>query len=76
MSKYDGILANIQDHKSLGLCNKGTRAYFLEKGWDYEQYRREGLPAQILADADHPYGRQIAEQAYKRTQKERKLRGG
>lgn len=33
-----------------GLCHRGARGWFAERGWDWAAFVRDGIPAQTLRD--------------------------
>lgn len=42
------LLIKMEHVRQARMCSKGARAFFQRHGLDWERFRREGLPAEVI----------------------------
>lgn len=55
-----------EDLRTLGFCNRGSRAFFERHGLDWAEFMQVGIPADRLLATDDDMAKQAVEQARKR----------
>lgn len=51
----------ISDIRKARMCSKGTRAFFLSKGWDFQDFLKNGIELEIVKSCDDAMAQQVVE---------------
>lgn len=53
----------MSDIRKAKMCSRGTRAFFLAKGWDFQDFLKNGLDEEILIQTGDAMALQVVEVA-------------
>lgn len=53
----------MSDIRKAKMCSRGTRAFFLAKGWDFQDFLKNGLDEEILVQTGDAMALQVVEVA-------------
>jgi hypothetical protein len=49
----DEVIVTMRDVRAARMCSRGVRMFFTTRGWDYDDFLRNGISSSILeADGD------------------------
>lgn len=55
----EGVTIRMPDLRRAGICGKGARAFWAERGWDWPGFLEFGIAAQTLWDTEDGYARMV-----------------
>lgn len=53
----------MSDIRKAKMCSRGTRAFFLAKGWDFQDFLKNGLDEEMLIQTGDAMALQVVEVA-------------
>lgn len=53
----------MSDIRKANMCSRGTRAFFLARGWDFQDFLKNGLDEEILIQTGDAMALQVVEVA-------------
>lgn len=57
------VIVTMQDIRAAGMCRRGTKAFFDRHGLDWDEFRRGGVPAEVLEATGDAMAIRVAEVA-------------
>jgi hypothetical protein len=51
----------MSDLRKTKMCARGTRAFFLSKGWDWQGFLKNGIDLEIVEQANDAMAQQVVE---------------
>lgn len=49
----------MSDIRKANMCSQGTRAFFLSKGWDFQDFLKNGIDVEIVKACDDAMAQQV-----------------
>ncbi|WP_228128603.1 hypothetical protein [Acinetobacter ursingii] len=53
----------MSDIRKANMCSRGTRAFFLARGWDFQEFLKNGLDEEFFIKTDDAMALQVVEVA-------------
>ena len=51
----------MSDIRKAKMCSKGARAFFLQKGWDFQDFLKNGIDVEIVRACNDAMANQVIE---------------
>lgn len=55
----EGVTVRMSDLRKAGICGRGARSFWVERGWSWSDFLTNGVPAQTLWDTGDGYARMV-----------------
>lgn len=49
----------MSDIRKAKMCSQGTRAFFLSKGWDFQDFLKNGIDIELVKNCDDAMAQQV-----------------
>lgn len=57
------MIITMQDVRNVNYCSRGTRLFFSQRGWDWTEFLKNGIDAQLLIDTGDAQAIKVVEVA-------------
>lgn len=57
------MIIYMQDMRNAKMCAKGVRSFFIKHGFDFQDFLKNGIDAQLLLSTNDTMARQVVEVA-------------
>lgn len=51
----------MSDIRKAKMCSRGTRAFFLSKGWDFQDFLKNGIDIKLVKTCEDAMAKQVVE---------------
>lgn len=51
----------MSDIRKAKMCSRGTRAFFLAKGWDFQDFLKNGIDIEVVKTCEDVMAKQVVE---------------
>ena len=55
------MIITMQDIRKANMCARGTRAFFLAQGWDWQDFLKNGIDLEIVKASRDAMAQQVVE---------------
>lgn len=51
----------MSDIRKAKMCSRGTRAFFLARGWDFQDFLKNGIDIEVVKTSEDAMAKQVVE---------------